>query len=197
MIERVGEKMNKGKWKRMMMLTVGMVLVALVAWQLSKSITFREPLTKDEARTMVQDLYKGEIVEVQEQQNVYIIVIKLETGTYEVKIDRKTGEIGTLAQIQSNVEKTPEEQSQQETPATQAPETPADDTKEEPTQPITEEEAVAIALQSIKGIVDEVETEQVGGVTYYLIEIEREDGQEGIVQIHGITGAVISITWDD
>ncbi|WP_318505717.1 PepSY domain-containing protein [Bacillus sp. T3] len=67
----------------------------------------------------------------------------------------------------------------------------------EPNQHITEEEAIAIALQSISGKVDGVKTEEVGGVTYYLIEIERENGQEGVVEIHGITGEVISITWDD
>lgn len=188
--------MSRHKWKNMIMFIAGVVLVAIIAWQLSKSITFAEPLTKDEARTKVQNLYQGEIVKIQEQQAIYVVVINLESGTYEVEIDRATGEIGTLSRIITDKGNTQAGGNQQESPAAPKPENTTDPTIE-PTQHITEEEAIAIALQSISGKVDEVKTEQVGGVLYYLIEIEREDGQEGIVEIHGITGEVISITWDD
>ncbi|WP_318505719.1 hypothetical protein [Bacillus sp. T3] len=113
--------MSQYKWKSMVLLIVGVVLMAMMAWQLSKSITFAEPLTKDEARSKIKDLYQGEIVKILEQQAVYVVVIRLETGTYEVEIDRATGEIGTLTRIISETENTQDGGDQQESPAAPTP----------------------------------------------------------------------------
>ena len=62
---------------------------------------------------------------------------------------------------------------------------------------ITEQDASDIALKQVKGKVEDVDLKESDGLKYYLVEIESEQDQEATVQIHSITGEVLSITWDD
>ncbi|WP_339163367.1 PepSY domain-containing protein [Siminovitchia sp. FSL W7-1587] len=62
---------------------------------------------------------------------------------------------------------------------------------------ITEQDAAGIALQQVKGKVEDVDLKESDGLKYYLVEIESDQDQEATVQIHSITGEVLSITWDD
>jgi uncharacterized membrane protein YkoI len=67
----------------------------------------------------------------------------------------------------------------------------------QPPKKITEEEAIKIALKTVKGEVDDVDLDEVNGVSYYFIEIEQGDDSEATIQINAITGEVISTYWDD
>ncbi|MEH7331827.1 PepSY domain-containing protein [Neobacillus drentensis] len=67
----------------------------------------------------------------------------------------------------------------------------------EPPKSLTETEAGQIAIKQVKGIVDHIWLETKGSVTYYLIKVKSTSGQEAIVQVHAITGKVLSVTWDD
>jgi uncharacterized membrane protein YkoI len=177
---------------------IAIVVLSVIIWQLMKSITFAEPLTQEDAMSKVQNMYKAEIVKVEQQQNKYVMTIKVQSGTYEIVINRETGEVGNLKQIKNETvsgNKVVDKQTNPPSPTTETP--PTTQSPDEPVRTITEEEAVAIALQNISGTVDGIKTNQSNGVTYYLIEVERTDGEEGTVQINGITGEVISITWDD
>src|SRR5699024_8864875 len=69
--------------------------------------------------------------------------------------------------------------------------------EEEPPKNITSEEAIQIALDTVYGEVDDVDLEDEDGQLYYFIEIETEDDLEAEIQIHAISGEVISIEWDD
>lgn len=62
---------------------------------------------------------------------------------------------------------------------------------------LTEDDASKIALKNVKGFVDDIDLETTDDLTYYLVEVETEDEREAIIQIHAITGNVLSITWDD
>lgn len=62
---------------------------------------------------------------------------------------------------------------------------------------ITENEATQIAMKQVKGKVNDVDIEQEGSLSYYLVEIDTPDDREATVQIHAITGEVLSIAWDD
>ncbi|WP_264736737.1 PepSY domain-containing protein [Cytobacillus firmus] len=66
-----------------------------------------------------------------------------------------------------------------------------------PVKNLTEEEAVQIALKNEPGEVDDVSFGETDKGSYYLVEIEKDDGREAAVEIHAITGKVLSVTWDD
>ncbi len=62
---------------------------------------------------------------------------------------------------------------------------------------LTEAEAREIAKKQVNGSIDEIWLESDGKQTYYLVEIKTRNEREAIVQIHAITGNVMSVTWDD
>ena len=62
---------------------------------------------------------------------------------------------------------------------------------------ITEEEAGQIALKEINGSINDVDLEEEDNLIFYLVEIDTPDDKEAIVQIDAITGAILTITWDD
>ncbi|RBP92398.1 putative membrane protein YkoI [Cytobacillus firmus] len=66
-----------------------------------------------------------------------------------------------------------------------------------PVKNLTEEEAVQIALKNEPGEVDDISFGETDKGPYYLVEIEKDDGSEAAVEIHAITGKVLSVTWDD
>ncbi|MDN7226140.1 PepSY domain-containing protein [Planococcus liqunii] len=68
----------------------------------------------------------------------------------------------------------------------------------EPDAVITEDEAIAIAKQTLDGEVQEIEFVQTEGGGYYLIEIENEESEREVtVQIHAIRGETLTVEWDD
>ncbi|MBG9794127.1 peptidase M4 [Paenibacillus dendritiformis] len=169
---------------------------AIVVWQLVRLIIFAEPLSAAEAASKVKEMYKGKVVEVSELPQGYRVTMELDTGTYEVSIDKDKGKIGGMTRTKAAPE--PEakppvvEPDQQKPPASSKPEP-----KPKPQKRITKDEAAAIALKTVDGKVDDIDLIQSGGVAYYLVEIDREDGEDGTVQINAITGEVKSVTWDD
>jgi len=62
---------------------------------------------------------------------------------------------------------------------------------------LTEKEAAEIARTEVQGEVDEIWLETENNQSHYLVKIETEDDREAIVQIHAITGNIISVAWDD
>lgn len=214
------KQMSKGK---KILVGVGVFLVVMFAvWQVSRVMTSAQPLTAEEATQKVQELYKGDIVRVKEGTDLYLITIVLDTGTYEIEIDRKSGDIASMTRTKKGVasnegaqkEATEEEQienppnnSQEKEPSDQGGTrekqgTPqADDNsnaKPETPRSITEQEAIEIALKQLSGEVDDVELEQSGGHTYYLVEIEREGEEaEATIKINAISGEVMSVFWED
>ena len=64
---------------------VVVILLGLLIWQITSGVTLAEPLTQSEAKKMVQDLYNGEIVEIDLVNDIYEILLQLDIGTYEIK----------------------------------------------------------------------------------------------------------------
>ncbi|WP_338552570.1 PepSY domain-containing protein [Paenibacillus sp. KS-LC4] len=64
-------------------------------------------------------------------------------------------------------------------------------------QGISPDEAEAIALKQVKGKVEDTELKSSDRARYYLVEIDTPDDREATVQIHAVTGAIMSITWDE
>ncbi|RHW35686.1 hypothetical protein D1B31_18765 [Neobacillus notoginsengisoli] len=66
-----------------------------------------------------------------------------------------------------------------------------------PPKRLTENEAAKIAQKEVRGKVDDIDLETVNGQTFYLVEIQTADDKEATVQVHAITGTVMSVKWDD
>jgi len=170
---------------------VVLVLVSGILWFGVGINTFASPITVTEATKKVEHLYKGEIVSIKEHKMNFVISMTLSTGEYDVTIDRESGEI-------TNMTRTKEYRSPSENISNKETEQPTNPTSSiVPVKLITEEEAIQTALQKINGTLEEIELKQSNEESYYLVEIEKNGEKEGTVQIHAITGEVISITWDD
>ncbi|WP_458118825.1 PepSY domain-containing protein [Paenibacillus sp. Z6-24] len=68
-----------------------------------------------------------------------------------------------------------------------------------PSGVISAEKAEQIALQQVRGTVDDTDYEHGDkqGQRYYLVEIDTADDREATVQINAISGEVMSVTWDE
>jgi uncharacterized membrane protein YkoI len=79
------------------------VILTFAIWLFADRMTSAEPLTAEEATNKVKELYKGEIVEVNEEKAVYRITIELDTGKYEVEIDRENGDVNRMIRTKKEV----------------------------------------------------------------------------------------------
>jgi uncharacterized membrane protein YkoI len=130
-------------------------------------------LSEDEIRTIIQNEVKGSITSIERINNnqapIYKAVVNEADKQTTITVDAISGKI---LSTQSDVIK-------------EAPKT------------LNEQEARKIALEQIPGTIDDILLETKNEQTYYLVEIETQDDREAIIQIHAITGKVLSITWDD
>lgn len=188
--------MNRSKW----LVTAGgagmaiLLLITLMQWV--PTLTSAETLTEQEARESVVTRYSGEIIEIKQERDKYVVDLQLDTGLYQIHIDAQNGEVLSLEHKEAfpvTDENNPSH------PPVSEPEEPGEPepTPGEPPLLLTEDEAAQLALQHIPGEVDDVDWKQVDGTGFYLVEIDLEDGREAIVQIHAITGEVMSVSWDD
>lgn len=166
---------------------VVLVLISAILWFGLGINTFASPITVAEATKKVEHLYKGEIVSIKEQKRNFVISMALPTGEYDISINRESGEIISMTRTEE-YGNLPENNPNLET------EQPPSSV---PVKLITEEEAIGTALKKINGTLEKIELKKSNGESYYLVEIEENGEKEGTVQIHAITGEVMSITWDD
>lgn len=182
---------------------IGAILVQK-PWQQSTALSETALLQK------VADQYEGEIVSSRVQGNSLYVEMKLDTGQYALLLDRSSGNITSIVRLSEGVsqpEASPAPSSSSaplptSTPPPAATHVPAVTPKPSASQKpiasanswLTEEEAAQVALKHVSGQVKDVEQ---GDDDDYLVEIERADGSEATVQVHKISGKVLSITWDD
>ncbi|MEH7382931.1 PepSY domain-containing protein [Bacillus sp. JJ1533] len=248
--------MRKRTLRNSLIAAGGILLTAIVIWQLTKSYTSAEPLSESDAINLVEKMYNGKDTEVSQEGDVYQIKFKIDSGMYKIDVHRKTGDITNLTKLsQEPQEKTEDEireivsneqtgeiktiekkmeqeqpyyyatvikgdtestyklrantgeivdvvqnEKQPQTPPETNPATPKP-TKPKPpietVQRITEQQAIELAIKHVAGVVDDVEFEEEGGQYYYFVEIETNQGEEKIVQIHPISGEVITIVLED
>lgn len=62
---------------------------------------------------------------------------------------------------------------------------------------IKKQQALTIAKTQLNGEVQYTTYEETADGGYYLIEIESVDDREAVIQIHGVSGEILSVTWDD
>ncbi|GIN21284.1 MAG TPA: hypothetical protein DEO65_12340 [Bacillus bacterium] len=134
-----------------------------------------QQLTVPEVKQLIKKDYPGKIEQLEKRsengQLFYFVIVRNGTVETTIKLNPVSGKI-----VESS-KKT--------------------DTKEETVHGITKKEAVKIALNQVKGVVEDVDIEESDGLYYYLVEVEQDKEREATIQINSITGEILSITWDD
>ena len=145
------------------------------------SITLLEPATiqelpiktKNEIKSIVSKEYKGTIERLvlsnQAGNPFYAVDIANDESLITLTIDALTGTV-----LESQEKQTTTEQAF-----------------------IKKEQAITIAKTQLTGEVQYTTYEETSDGGYYLIEIESEDDREAVIQIHGVSGEILSVTWDD
>ncbi|MFC7364306.1 MULTISPECIES: PepSY domain-containing protein [Bhargavaea] len=151
---------------------------AIISLESKKSV---EPIPEADMKAEITEQYGSEPSALTLEGNVYKATVEDETRTTEAEYDAVTGE-----QIKESVkEKEPAE---------------PQDQKEAPKQSvrITPSEAAAIAVKEIPGEADDdIDFEETQDGGYYMVQVETADDREADIQIHAITGEILTIAWDD
>lgn len=196
--------------KNMLKIGIGVLLFLLlgfVSWKIFIAPIDSEALTVEEANDIATERFNGDILDTKLVNDVYHMTIKLDTGEYELKIASKSGEMIDVVQTKEETpekelakddnKKSSENNKQSKEPKKSNEEETKKEKEKEPPKNISSDEAIQIALDTVYGEVDDVDLETENGQLYYFIEIETSDDLEAEIQIHAITGEVISIEWDD
>ncbi|MGD7043035.1 PepSY domain-containing protein [Jeotgalibacillus proteolyticus] len=168
----------------------GVAVLTILIWQGAMLLQNEQTVSAEEVQQKVEQQYKGEITAIERSEDRYLVSMTLETGSYELLVAEDDGSILGMERVsESRPEKDP--------PTSE--EEPASNTKEpkDSDQPITQDQAVNIAMEQIEGTVDDVEYESDEDGSYFLVEIERSDELEATVQINAITGEIMSVSWED
>ncbi|WP_175615334.1 PepSY domain-containing protein [Piscibacillus halophilus] len=129
----------------------------------------QEFLTKDEILKELQDEYEGEFQSIEfmdEERPYYGVEIEDKNEFIHLMIDAQTGEV-TDEQIELKTQ-----------------------------TPISQEEAIDIALDKQSGEIEDFEYKEINGTLYYIIEIETENDQDVTMRINALNGEV-TVIWDD
>lgn len=140
--------------------------------QLKKAATKRR-LSEAEIRKYVMEYASGNIESVLVEDRYYKVIIENEHKIKNLTMDAYTGVILSEEDTLKDVNMPMEEETV-----------------------ISEQKAIQIALQELKGDIDSVDYKETADGGYYEIEIESENDEVTIL-IHGVTGEVMSVEWDE
>lgn len=154
------------------LLLIGVVLAATIAI-IILLLPQREALSEQQLIHKVLSAYNGELV----KSDATAITFNTTLGQYRADVT-ENGEIIQVTQLEAY-----------------KPPPPAEQKPEPPTQ-LTQEEAIAIAQQNFNGVLEKIDFIQNDSGGCYLIELENEQ-DEAELEIHAITGDVLSIVYDD
>ncbi|WP_052404879.1 PepSY domain-containing protein [Bacillus rubiinfantis] len=188
--------MRKNRWLLLALSLIVIVLLLIGIQQWIDSGNTAKAFSSQKARELVEQRYKGEVTSIKQEKNQYVIEMERAHIKYEVKLGKEEGEV--LAFVKKSGTKDEVKENQAPPKSSQSPVNTEEDGKEPQTSvTITEQTATDIALKQVRGTVDDIDLETSGDTSYYLIEIDTADEKEAVVQIHAITGKVMSVTWDD
>lgn len=154
------------------------LVIILIIWTATTQITRETILTETQATSRVETFYNGEVRHTIKKGAQYFITFATANGVYEIAVDEENGRFSQLHLIQ--------------TLSPPISESPA--LVEEPR--ITKEQAQLIATQAYDGVIEEIIFRESADGGYYLVEIETEN-EDIILQIHAITGKVLSVSFED
>ena len=151
-------------------------------------ITEDTSLSEKQIASRVEALYGGVVDNTIKLDGVYAVTFSTAQATYEVMVDEVNGRFSNLALIYEKPTVVQEEENVTNTPNQSEP--------AQPNTPLTEQQAIQIASAQFAGEIEDVDFENSADGGYYLIEIDTKT-EEIIVQIHAITGKILSVSFDD
>ncbi|SFF79755.1 Peptidase propeptide and YPEB domain-containing protein [Halobacillus alkaliphilus] len=174
------------KLKKRVLITIGIcAAVAFISWASVRYWMGQNVLSAEEVRAQIQSQYKGEITNIEKVEDRYLVALQLETGTYRLEMAEGDGRIIRM------------DRTGEPSPANDEPANPESPDETENKQPITEEQARGIALERVNGEIDDVDYESSEEGPYFLIEVELDDDREATIQVHAITGEIMTVSWND
>ena len=179
-VYEVGFTREDGTYKAAVDRSTGRVLSVELVEKASEPVP--EKLTEDEAKAIAMEEAGGiaGAVRYAEKANEYEVDITDDSAKKTVFVAADTGDV---RKITDHDAETPEPES-----------VPAP----EPEPVLSQQEAIAIAKETLAGEVQEVEFTETTDGGYYLIEIENEElDKEATVQIHAIRGETMTVELDD
>ncbi|MGG4488299.1 PepSY domain-containing protein [Metabacillus idriensis] len=123
-------------------------------------------LTEAEAKKLAEQTYSGNVQMITLQGETYSILLLTKTEEIKVEMNGDSGEI--TSEDKSSIEKT-----------------------KQPVK-LTEEQAEKIALDEVKGKIEDIDLEEEEGSVFYEVEIESGQ-QEATIQIDAFTGEILSV----
>jgi uncharacterized membrane protein YkoI len=145
-------------------------LVFTILWQIGQAFTSKEPLTRAEASELVQEKYNGSILDISEQSDVFHIKFAIDTGEYEVEMNRDSGEIRNLTRL---VKETPPQE-----------------------KVLTEAEIKEKVAQQQPGEIEKLEQKQEGKELYYYV-IVRHETKRTSLKMDAYSGEIVDTTTEE
>ncbi|WP_053475082.1 PepSY domain-containing protein [Cytobacillus solani] len=170
------------------------LFIGLQQW--GRVTTSADSMSQEEAADLVEKRYKGDITKIVQNKDEYIIEMDRNQMIYEIKLNASNGEVLSFSKIGSRKKENEKEPSEGKSDQEIQQDLEKDGEQQTP-QLLSESDAKEIALKKVEGIVDDIDLESSGDLTYYLVEIETADDREAVVEIHATTGKILSVSWDD
>jgi len=168
----------------------------------------QETISREALQEAVLSRYPGTVKDLVKADDQYVMLLETEQGLYQVKADAGSGEIVYLERIggSGNVPEpsptptpTPEpSEAPSPSPTSSLPTASPDGGDSKPPVFIGAERARKIAASHVKGTAEDVELKGAdAGNAYYLVEVDVESGRDADVQVNAVSGAIMSVIWDD
>ena len=175
-----------------------------------RHITEDTSLSERQIASRVEALYGGVVDNTIKQDDVYIVTFSTEQATYEVTVDEVNGRFSHLTLIyeQPTVVQDDTNEGEETTPTADTAKQPDSQVKpSDPAKPntpatepkpilLTEQQVLSIASAQFTGEIEDVDFENAADGGYYLVEIDTAE-EEVTVQIHAITGKILSVSFDE
>lgn len=84
--------------KQIIIMCIALISIGVIGFLLWGQSTSAEPLTEEEVQQLADERYGGEVTDIQLVNNEFHINLTLPTGTYELKVDRMTGDVVSMQQ---------------------------------------------------------------------------------------------------
>lgn len=175
-------KVNR-TWIFPTLLVIGIISLSLYAYN---QVITKTTLGEAEVKNRVESLFNGKVQSITKKSQQYEVIFSKNDFIYEVSVDKVEGTFHTIALIQAGTIKEETTAEEEKT------------TIEEPkaVKPLTKQEAIKIATSQFPGEVDEIEFVDTANGGYYNVNIENNE-DEATLQIHALTGKILTITYDD
>lgn len=155
-----------------------LLIIALIVWTATTQITRETILNEVQATSRVETFYNGEVRSTIKKGTQYFITFATTYGVYGIVVDEDNGRFSQLHLIQTL------------TPSTDEP------TPSETPPRMTTAQIRAITTQAYLGEIEALMFYESAEGGYYLVEVDTEE-EDVVLQIHAITGKILSVSFQD